>query len=176
MSYIYDCGCLLGHVDSPVELWENHYLSSNGCFGGLLTSQLTPPAIPICVEPQDDEKWSVLLGISACFCYALHDNVLQTHTFGDIMKTEMLSTRIDHDTKLAFTNVCEGMGLSPSQAIKLFAKAVVNYGGIPFELKVKQPNAATASAISELESGKANTASNIEELFEELKVGKIDNA
>ncbi|HFU5236597.1 TPA: type II toxin-antitoxin system RelB/DinJ family antitoxin, partial [Vibrio cholerae] len=28
------------------------------------------------------------------------------------MRTEMLSTRIDHDTKIAFTNVCDEMGLS----------------------------------------------------------------
>lgn len=92
------------------------------------------------------------------------------------MKTEMLSTRIDHDTKLAFTNVCEDMGLSPSQAIKLFAKAVINHGGIPFELRMKQPNATTAAAISELESGKASSANNIEELFEELNLRKLDNA
>ena len=59
------------------------------------------------------------------------------------MKTEMLSTRIDHDTKAAFTHVCDQVGLSPSQAIKLFAKAVINYGGIPFELRSKQPNAQT---------------------------------
>ncbi|KZZ12500.1 damage-inducible protein J, partial [Oleiphilus sp. HI0078] len=69
------------------------------------------------------------------------------------MKTEMLSTRIDHDTKLAFTNVCDDMGLSTSQALKLFAKAVINYGGIPFELKAKTPNTLTANAIEELESG-----------------------
>ncbi|EGR0411597.1 type II toxin-antitoxin system RelB/DinJ family antitoxin, partial [Vibrio cholerae] len=56
------------------------------------------------------------------------------------MRTEMLSTRIDHDTKIAFTNVCDEMGLSTSQAIKLFAKAVINHGGIPFELRVPQPN------------------------------------
>lgn len=92
------------------------------------------------------------------------------------MKTEMLSTRIDHDTKLAFTNVCEGIGLSPSQAIKLFAKAVVNHGGIPFELKTKQPNAATAAAISELESGRGHTAKDIEELFGKLNIGNLDNA
>ena len=92
------------------------------------------------------------------------------------MKTEMLSTRIDRDTKLAFTSACEDMGLSPSQAIKLFAKAVINYGGIPFELKMKQPNAATAEAILELESGGARSASSIEELFEGLDVGKLDNA
>ncbi|WP_345849296.1 type II toxin-antitoxin system RelB/DinJ family antitoxin [Shewanella algae] len=92
------------------------------------------------------------------------------------MKTEMLSARIDHDTKLAFTNVCADMGLSPSQAIKLFAKAVVNYGGIPFELKVRQPNAKTAAAIDELEAGQGNTASSVEELFDNLDIGKLNDA
>ncbi|KZY62456.1 damage-inducible protein J, partial [Oleiphilus sp. HI0061] len=81
------------------------------------------------------------------------------------MKTEMLSTRIDHDTKLAFTNVCDDMGLSTSQALKLFAKAVINYGGIPFELKAKTPNTLTANAIEELESGNGTKAGTIEELF-----------
>jgi len=81
------------------------------------------------------------------------------------MKTEMLSTRIDHDTKLAFTKVCEDMGLSTSQALKLFAKAVINYGGIPFELKAKTLNTLTTSAIDELESGNGNKAETVEELF-----------
>ena len=92
------------------------------------------------------------------------------------MKTEMLSTRVDHDTKLAFTNVCADMGLSPSQAIKLFAKAVVNHGGIPFELKVRQPNAITAAAIDELEAGKGDSASGVEELFDNLDIGKSSDA
>lgn len=92
------------------------------------------------------------------------------------MKNEMLSTRIDHDTKLAFTNVCESMGISTSQALKIFAKAVINYGGIPFELKAKTPNALTAAAIDELESGEANTAKNIEELFSDLEIGKLKDA
>ncbi|WP_271272103.1 type II toxin-antitoxin system RelB/DinJ family antitoxin [Aliamphritea hakodatensis] len=92
------------------------------------------------------------------------------------MKTEMLSARIDQDTKLAFTSVCEEMGLSPSQAIKLFAKAVINYGGIPFELKVKRPNSLTADAIAELESGQGNTVDNVEELFDDLKAGKLTDA
>ncbi len=51
------------------------------------------------------------------------------------MKIDTISIRIDHDIKTEFTHVCEEIGLSPSQAIKLFAKAVINYGGIPFELK-----------------------------------------
>ena len=85
------------------------------------------------------------------------------------MKTEMLSTRIDHETKLAFTNICEEIGLSPSQAIKLFTKAVINHGGIPFELKARQPNATTAAAIAELETGQAHTAQNVDELLRDLK-------
>ena len=89
------------------------------------------------------------------------------------MKTEMLSTRIDHDTKLAFTNVCEDMGLSTSQALKLFAKAVINYGGIPFELKAKTPNTLTANAIEDLESGKGTKAGTIEEPFNHLDIGGL---
>ncbi|KJZ16090.1 damage-inducible protein J [Marinomonas sp. S3726] len=88
------------------------------------------------------------------------------------MKTEMLSTRIDPDTKLAFTKVCEEMGLSTSQALKLFAKAVINYGGIPFELKAKTPNALTAAAINELEAGKGQTAESIDELLNDLNMSE----
>ena len=91
------------------------------------------------------------------------------------MKTELLSTRIDHDTKVAFTHVCDDVGLSPSQALKLFAKAVINYGGIPFELKTKQPSAQTLAAIEELEQGKSHTASDVNELLKELGHGQLDN-
>lgn len=69
------------------------------------------------------------------------------------MNTEMLSTRIDHDTKVAFTTICDELGLSPSQAIKLFARAVINYGGIPFELKARQPNTDSVAAMEELTQG-----------------------
>lgn len=86
------------------------------------------------------------------------------------MKTEMLSTRIDHDTKLAFTTICDEVGLSPSQAIKLFAKAVINYGGIPFELRSKAPNGKTIEAMQELESGSGSKADDTNQLFKELGV------
>jgi DNA-damage-inducible protein J len=102
------------------------------------------------------------------------NNVLQVMRQGDTMKNEMLSTRIDHGTKLAFTNVCESVGLSTSQALKLFAKAVINHGGIPFELKAKSPNALTAAAIEELESGSANKAKDVEQLFNNLDIGNIE--
>jgi|TARA_R110002124_G_C8581068_1_gene482344 DNA-damage-inducible protein J len=91
------------------------------------------------------------------------------------MKTEMLSTRIDHDTKVAFTYICDEVGLSPSQAIKLFAKAVINHGGIPFDLKAKRPNEDTLAAIQQLESGLGNKAGDVNELFSHLSEGKLDN-
>ncbi|MFT5674447.1 MAG: DNA-damage-inducible protein J [Paraglaciecola sp.] len=92
------------------------------------------------------------------------------------MKTEMLTTRIDHETKLAFTHICDEVGLSPSQAIKLFARAVINYGGIPFEIKAKQPNAVTANAIHELSQGQGQKSESITTLISALTEGKVINA
>lgn len=91
------------------------------------------------------------------------------------MKTEMLTTRIDHDTKLAFTHICDEVGLSPSQAIKLFARAVINYGGIPFELKAKQPNSVTVAAIQELSQGKGHKTESVTSLITELMEDKVTN-
>lgn len=85
------------------------------------------------------------------------------------MKTEVLTTRIDQETKVAFARVCDEVGLSPSQAVKLFARAVVNHGGIPFELKARQPNAETVAAMLELEQGKGTKVANIETLMAELR-------
>ncbi len=91
------------------------------------------------------------------------------------MKTEMLSTRIDQDTKVAFTSICDELGLSTSQALKLFARAVINYGGIPFELKAPQPNPITAAAINELAQGNGHKAESVDALFAELTESKIEN-
>jgi len=86
------------------------------------------------------------------------------------MKTEIISTRIDHHLKVEFTRICEELGLSPSQAIKLFAKAVINHGGIPFELKIRQPNEITLQAMQALENGEGYKASSTSELFKDLEV------
>ena len=106
----------------------------------------------------------------------LYCNELQTHTMEIILKTEMLTTRIDRDTKLAFTHICEEVGLSPSQAIKFFARAVINYGGIPFELKAKQPNNVTVNAMHEPSQGKGHKAESVTSLIAELTEGKVNNA
>ena len=86
------------------------------------------------------------------------------------MKTDLISTRIEHDLKVEFTTICEDLGLSTSQALKIFAKAVINYGGIPFELKSNRLNSASLKAIEELENGKGIKAKNSEELFSDLGI------
>lgn len=91
------------------------------------------------------------------------------------MKSEMLSTRIDHDTKVAFTTICDEVGLSPSQALKLFARAVINHGGIPFELKARQPNETTSAAIEELIQGKGHKAASVNTMMDELTEANVSN-
>ncbi|NQZ10384.1 MAG: type II toxin-antitoxin system RelB/DinJ family antitoxin [Algicola sp.] len=86
------------------------------------------------------------------------------------MKTDMITVRINHDIKVQFADVCEDIGLTPSQAIKLFTKAVINYGGIPFELKRKQPNLITQQAMKEVDEGKLHKANSTKDLFETLGV------
>lgn len=92
------------------------------------------------------------------------------------MKTDMLSTRIDHDTKVAFSNICDEVGLSPSQAIKLFARAVINYGGIPFEIRAPQPNETSAAAMQELVAGKGHSAESLDSLLTDVTDGKVTHA
>jgi len=44
-----------------------------------------------------------------------------------------VSTRIDKETKQQFDRICEAIGISPSNAISMFIKGVINNNGIPFD-------------------------------------------
>ncbi|MCX7217327.1 MAG: type II toxin-antitoxin system RelB/DinJ family antitoxin [Burkholderiales bacterium] len=63
--------------------------------------------------------------------------------------------RIDPKTKEDAAEVIESMGLTVSDAIRLFLTRVASEGAIPFELRV--PNAKTVAAIAELESPKSRS-------------------
>ena len=53
-----------------------------------------------------------------------------------------VSTRIDEATKQQFYYVCDSIGISPSNAISIFIKGVINNNGIPFPV-VAQRNTET---------------------------------
>ncbi len=65
--------------------------------------------------------------------------------------TEPTSYRVDKRIKSDAHAIFAELGLKPSQAINLFLRQVVLHGGIPFDLKAKQPNAVTVAAMMELE-------------------------
>ena len=66
--------------------------------------------------------------------------------------TAFVRARIDETLKNEAAEVLAGMGLTVSDAIRLFLKRVATDGAIPFELRA--PNARTIAAIAELEAPK----------------------
>ena len=69
-------------------------------------------------------------------------------------KTSTLHTRIETDLKNNVESIFAQLGLTSSDAIKLFYRQVELQGGLPFELKV--PNRVLAE----------------QKLFEEIEIGK----
>jgi len=45
-----------------------------------------------------------------------------------------VSTRIDKETKQQFDSICDELGISPSNALSMFIKGVINHNGIPFAI------------------------------------------
>ncbi len=74
--------------------------------------------------------------------------------------------RIDSATKRKASKALEAMGLSVSDAIRLMLVRVAEEKRLPFAVKV--PNAATKSAIAELEAGKGKRFSSIRDLMDDL--------
>jgi DNA-damage-inducible protein J len=84
------------------------------------------------------------------------------------MSAATIQVRIDEETKKQAQTVLAALHLSMSEAVKLFLRQVVLQKGIPFEVKI--PNELTAKTLKEAEQGvDLHTASNVDELFEELE-------
>ena len=62
-------------------------------------------------------------------------------------QSSMLHIRVDDETKTQATAALAAMGLSMSDAVRIFLKRVVNDQAFPLELKV--PNAETRTAMEE---------------------------
>lgn len=66
-------------------------------------------------------------------------------------KTAMIRARMEPDLKTEAEQVLAQVGLTPTEAIRLFYRQVSLHGGLPFEVRV--PNAETRAAITEARSG-----------------------
>jgi DNA-damage-inducible protein J len=84
--------------------------------------------------------------------------------------TSMLHIRVDDETKAQATEALNAMGLSLSDAVRLFLRRVIVDQAFPLELKV--PNAETRAAMAEADTiirrGRARF-DNADELFADLE-------
>lgn len=77
-----------------------------------------------------------------------------------------VKARVEADLKSQSEDVLRDVGLDMAGAIRMFLKQVVMQGGIPFAVKVPQPNARTVRAIEASFSGEGvETFDSVEALF-----------
>ena len=85
-------------------------------------------------------------------------------------QSSMLHVRVDEDVKEQAAQALSAMGMSVSEAVRIFLKRVVADQAFPLELKV--PNAVTRAAMEEsramIKSGKAGYAT-ADALFHDLE-------
>ena len=65
------------------------------------------------------------------------------------MESTNLNIRTDKEVKAAAERIFEELGLNMTTAINIFLRQTIRENGIPFELKLNTPNAATIAAIEE---------------------------
>ena len=82
-------------------------------------------------------------------------------------KTERIEARIESDLKQAAEAVFSKLGVSPSDAIRIFYKQVELHQGFPFDVQI--PNAETLAAIEEVEKHpeRLKRYNSVDEMFED---------
>ena len=85
-------------------------------------------------------------------------------------QTSMLHVRIDEATKVQAQKALKSMGISVSDAVRLFLTRVVAEQAIPFEVRV--PNTQTTHAMQEADAlieAKKARFNTVEDLFHDLE-------
>jgi DNA-damage-inducible protein J len=80
-------------------------------------------------------------------------------------RTETIRARVEPELKSEAEAILREVGLSSSEAMRLFLFQVVQQRGLPFEVKI--PNAETIEAIENIQAGKGIRVNSIEELFDD---------
>lgn len=82
-------------------------------------------------------------------------------------KTDRIEARIESELKQAAEAVFSKLGVSPSDAIRIFYKQVELHQGFPFEVRI--PNAKTLAAIEEVEKhpSRLKRYNSVDQMFED---------
>ncbi len=84
-------------------------------------------------------------------------------------KTEEARARVDAELKHRVEKVLEKLGLSVSEAIRIYFRMIELNRGLPFEIKI--PNEETAAVFRDTDQGKnLERFDSAEDLFEDLGV------
>lgn len=82
-------------------------------------------------------------------------------------KNASLNIRTTEEIKKGAEAVLNGLGLNISSAVNLFLKQVINYKGIPFDLR--QPNQETLQATDDINHRRdLDSANTVEEMFQKI--------
>lgn len=89
------------------------------------------------------------------------------------MSTTNLNIRTDKDVKEKAEKIFNELGLNMTSAVNIFLRTAIRERGIPFELKLDEPNEATIAAIEEGRKMASDPSSpryaNIDELRDALE-------
>ncbi len=86
-------------------------------------------------------------------------------------KAAMIRARVESELKAEAESVLDRLGLSASDAIRLFYRQVVLHQGLPFQVQIKNPE--TLEAIDDIRLRRNLTrAENAGDLFEQVGVRK----
>ena len=84
-------------------------------------------------------------------------------------KNTSLNVRTTVEIKKEAEVILNGLGLNISSAVNLFLKQVVNYRGIPFDLRL--PNEETQQAMDDINNSRnLESADTVEEMFQKIGV------
>jgi DNA-damage-inducible protein J len=83
--------------------------------------------------------------------------------------TAMIHIRIDPDLKSKASETLDAMGLSLSEAVRVFLTRIATDQAFPFELRV--PNAQTVAAMKAGDQGEVVKFGSIDELMADLHAG-----
>jgi DNA-damage-inducible protein J len=83
-------------------------------------------------------------------------------------KTEQISVRVSRKTKQSAERVFRQLGLSPTEAVRMFYHQVAAHRGLPFAVRI--PNKETLAALRELDRGGGNTSKDAESFFRDMGI------
>jgi len=85
------------------------------------------------------------------------------------MKTSVIHTRIDSSLKAGAESILEKIGLTSSEAVRLFYRQIELNQGIPFDVKI--PNKLTVKTLEKSDLGEdVQSAKDADDLFDQLGI------